>query len=80
MGVKNDLFLVSVLNLARFLCRGIEIDLILERGSKLTLFQRWGRNLLGFRVEDRTSLFVRVVEIDFVVFGAIIVLFCMDRN
>ena len=31
--VKNDLIFVSELKLTRFLCRGIEIDLILEWGS-----------------------------------------------
>ena len=44
------------ISLTGFLCRGIEIDFILESGSKLTSFQWWGRNPLGFYVRDRNWL------------------------
>ena len=44
VAVENDLVLVSGPKLTLFLCRGIQIDLKIELGSKLTLFQWWGRN------------------------------------
>ena len=63
--------------------KSIKIDLILEWGSKLTWFQWWDQKLLGFCVGDRNWLgvslgfeidfLVRGVEIDFVMFGPIIV-------
>ena len=48
--------LVSGSKFARCLRRGIEIDLVLEWGSKLIWFQWWGRSLLGFCVRDRNWL------------------------
>ena len=40
MGVENDLVIVCLdRNELGFLCRGIKIDLNLQEGSKLTLFQ-----------------------------------------
>ena len=65
MGVENDLVLVSVLKPTWFLCRGIEINLNLQWGSKLTWLQWWGRTLLDFCVRDRTWLgFSAGIEID----------------
>ena len=54
--VENESFQVNGLKLTRFLCRGIEIDSILEWASKLTWFQWWGRNHLVFYVGDRAWL------------------------
>ena len=49
----------------KFLCRGIEIDLTLKWGSKVTRFQWWGQNYLGFSVGIEIDLFfLRVVEVD----------------
>ena len=63
--VENDLFLASGSKLNGILCRGIEIDLILEWGSKLTWFQRWSRNS-RFYVRDRNWLGFSVgIELDF---------------
>ena len=56
MGVQNDLILVFGSKFTWFLCRGIDIDLTLESARKLTSFQCWGRNKLGFCVEDRNCL------------------------
>ena len=42
--------------LTGFLCRGIEIDLILDSGSKSNLFQWWSRNYLGFYAMNRNWL------------------------
>ena len=83
--------MISGSKLTRFLCQGIEIDLILEWRSKLTWFQWWGRKQLVFCVTDRNwhgccvcieiVVLVRGVETDFVVFGPIIVRgSCMDRD
>ena len=53
----------------------MEIDLMLEKGSNLTWFQRWGRNQIVFWVADRSwlgfsvgikiDIFARGVETDF---------------
>ena len=57
VAIENELFFASGSRVAGFLCRGIEIDLILECGSKLTWFQWWGRHPL---------IFMCVIEIDLV--------------
>ena len=66
VAVENDLLLASGSKLNGILCRGIEIDLILEWGSKLTWFQRWSRNS-RFYVRDRNWLGFSVgIELDLV--------------
>ena len=49
MAVEYELF-VSGSSLTRFLCRGIEMDLILDWGSKLTWFFCAGRKRLASSV------------------------------
>ena len=76
MRFEDDLVLSSGSKFTWFLCRGIDIDLTLESARKLTSFQCWGRNKLGFCVGDRTCLgfnvgkkwtwFCSGVEIEFV--------------
>ena len=67
MRVENDFVLASGSKFTWFLCRGSEINLILERGWKFTGFQRWGRNEHGFCGGDRNNLgFSVVIGIDLV--------------
>ena len=70
LAVEKDLFLVYELKFTRFWCRGIEIHLTSDWGSKLTWFQRWGRNQLGFYAGYRTSLdFSLRIAIELVICG-----------
>ena len=62
-GVKNYLILVDEPKLTWFLCRGIEIDLNLVWGSKLTWSQWWVEiNFIFVWGSNCTSCFVLVVE------------------
>ena len=70
VAVETFYFLASGPKLTGFLCRGIEIDLILERGSKLTWFQWWGRTSLGFYVRNINWLGFSVgIELDLILYG-----------
>ena len=55
-GGRKWLLFESGSHLSRFLSRGIEIDLILKWGSKLTWFQWWDLNELGFCMRNRNWL------------------------
>ena len=45
------------IEIQRFFVLGVEINLILEWGSKLTGFQCWGRNWLRFSVKIEIDMF-----------------------
>ena len=49
---RKWLVLVFGLKINAFLCRSIEVDLVLMWGSKLTWFQWWSRNYPGFYVRE----------------------------
>ena len=68
--VENDWFVVSGSKFTGFLCREIDVDLVVEWGSKLTWFQWWSSNRLGF---------VWTIEIESVlVWGPKLTCFCAE--
>ena len=70
VAVETFYFLPSWSKLSGFLCRGIEIDLIVEWESKLTWFQWWGRTSLGFYVRNINWLGFSVgIELDLILYG-----------
>ena len=65
VAVENYLFLVWESKSTRLVCQDIEIDSILEWGSKLTWFQWWNLTYFVFRTRDRRWLgFIVGIEID----------------